>query len=108
MRPVSDPAGSRAAPAGGDQRAPLIAPDSLAMRLQSSGWHLERMAEPQEEIDAALDTAIQRVREAEDQFLEESPGTEAAVVRALDVEQRAEDVEELATDALELSDDVPG
>lgn len=78
------------------------------MRLQSPDWHREPMAEPREEIDAALDTAIRRVREAEDQFLDTAPGTESAIERALEVEQRAEDVEELATDALELSDDVPG
>jgi hypothetical protein len=65
------------------------------------------MPEPRKEIDAALDTAVRRVREAEGQFVETPVGTDDFVERALQVEQRAEDVEELASDAVDVSDEPP-
>jgi len=59
-------------------------------------------------IDRALDSAVARVRSAEDRFLDQPAGTPEAVDLAHEVEQRAEDVEELASDARKLSVDSPG
>ena len=64
------------------------------------------MHEDRETIEEALETAVDRTREAEQRFIEEPRGTPKAVERAYDVEQRAEEVEELATDARERSDDL--
>jgi hypothetical protein len=56
--------------------------------------------------EAALDTALERVRDAEARFVETPVGTGESVELAFDVEQRAEDVEELAATARDQSDDI--
>jgi hypothetical protein len=63
------------------------------------------VGEQRDDIDAALDTAVERVRVAEDRFVETPDGTPAKVAEAYAVEQRAEDVEELATQAVEASEE---
>jgi hypothetical protein len=60
-----------------------------------------------DDIDEALDTAVDRVREAQEHFLDAPAQTEERFDAAIDVEQRAEDVEELASEAVEHSDDPP-
>lgn len=64
------------------------------------------MAERPEEIDAALDTAIERTRDAEGRFVETPLGTSDSVEAAEVVEQRAEEVEELATEARSASEEL--
>ena len=77
-----------------------------AARLQPGRWERSHVTE-REDVEDALDTAIERARSAEERFLD-TPAPEERAEVALDVEQRAEDVEELATDARSLSTDSPG
>jgi len=55
--------------------------------------------------DRAIETATERTRSAEEEFLETPPAEEGSIVRAAEVERRADDLATLAGDPPE--DDPP-
>ena len=87
--------------------ANVMARGTRARRVKRATCDRWPVAERREDIDAALETAVERVRVAEDRFVDAPLGTSVKVEQAYAVEQRAEDVEELATQALEVKDEAP-
>jgi hypothetical protein len=83
-------------------RAVVTGPGMTATPAQAGACDRRTVAEKPEEVDAALDTAVDRVRDAEGRFLETPLESGAKVVEASVVEHRAEDVDVLARQARDL------
>ena len=58
------------------------------------------MEQKREELDHALEVAVEHTKEAQGALIEEPAGSSRSVELATDVEQRAEDIDALASEVL--------
>lgn len=77
------------------------------MRLQRERGHAHVVGTA-DELNEALEVAVEHTREAQDAFVDEPPGTPRAAELADDVEQRAEDVDVLASEVRVTTEEEAG